>query len=106
MIGVAQKRQVRLVRVISNILAPIFMIKPAIAWYIGVFGKPLDPFVLTPEPAVSAPPLAFEWLVAIWLFVTAKFVFAALVIFCAWFGFQRLLDIYENQFEVSNKATK
>lgn len=80
--------------------------QPAIAWYIGVFGKPLDPFVLTPEPAVSAPPLAFEWLVAIWLFVTAKFVFAALVIFCAWFGFQRLLDIYENQFEVSNKATK
>lgn len=93
------RRSTRFARLVSHLLAPMFVIKPAFAWYIGVFGKPVDPFVPAAEPIISAPPLAFEWMVAIWLLVTAKFVFAALVIFCAWFGFQRLLDIYEMQFE-------
>lgn len=106
MSGMVSTRSTRLARIISTILAPVFAIQPAFAWYIGVFGKPEDPFVPATEPIISASPLAFEWWVAIWLFVTARFVFEVLLIYCAWFGFQRLLDIYEMQAVIQGKMAR
>jgi len=88
-----QSKLTRFTRMLSSVLAIGASFQPILSWYVSSFGIK-DPFVPT-KPADYNVPLGPEWMLPIQAFMSLQLLYAIGLIFCAWYGFNRLLDASE-----------
>ena len=92
-------------RLIANLVAAFVLLQRLVELYVTAFDIK-DPYVPEPQPITQAPPLGTGWMIGIGAFEIFLLLVNLGTLYLCWFGFHRLLDIYEFMTLREEKSTE